>query len=43
MSPDRCRLTFGVPVWAAPYGRVCLLALVRLRRLRARTPCAREA
>jgi hypothetical protein len=41
MSPARCRLTFAVPVWAAPYGLICLLALNRLRRLLARAPFAR--
>jgi uncharacterized protein YndB with AHSA1/START domain len=33
VAPDRCRLTFSVPVWAAPYGWVCRLALRRIGRL----------
>ena len=41
LGPARCRLTFAVPVWAAPYGLICLLALNRLRRLLARAPFAR--
>lgn len=31
LSGDRCRLVFTVPLWAAPYGIVCLLALKRIR------------
>jgi hypothetical protein len=31
-GPDRCRLTFTVPVWAIGYGLVCRLALMRIDR-----------
>ena len=33
VGPDRCRLTFSVPLWAAPYGWVCRLALRRIDNL----------
>ncbi|MBR9986713.1 MAG: SRPBCC family protein [Desulfosarcina sp.] len=33
VGPDRCRLTFTVPVWALGYGLVCRLALMRIDRL----------
>ena len=33
VGPDRCRLAFSVPIWAAFYGPVCHLALVRIDRL----------
>ena len=36
-GPDRCRLTFTVPVWAAPYRIVCRAALKRIERLLAET------
>lgn len=32
-GPDRCRLTFTVPVWAAGYTIVCRVALNRIKRL----------
>ena len=33
VMPNRCRLTFTVPVWAFGYGLVCRLALMRIDRL----------
>jgi len=33
VGPNRCRLTFTVPVWAFGYGLVCRLALMRIDRL----------
>ena len=33
LGPDRCRLIFTVPIWAAPYVTVCLLGLIRIQRL----------
>jgi hypothetical protein len=37
-TPDRrCRLTFEVPLWAAPYAIVCWLAARRIERI-----CRRE-
>jgi uncharacterized protein YndB with AHSA1/START domain len=33
VGPNRCRLTFTVPVWALGYGLVCRLALMRIDRL----------
>ena len=33
LAPERCRLSFTVPVWAAPYGIVCHIALNRIDRL----------
>ncbi|MFP5309216.1 MAG: SRPBCC family protein [Actinomycetes bacterium] len=33
LDPDRCRVVFEVPVWAAPYAAVCAVAGRRLRRL----------
>ena len=35
LGPQRCRVTFEVPRWAAPYLAVCALALRRLERLAA--------
>lgn len=32
-GPDRCVLTFTVPIWAAGYQVVCWLALRRIKRL----------
>ena len=32
-GPNRCRLTFTVPFWAAGYGVVCRVALNRIKRL----------
>jgi hypothetical protein len=37
LGPHRCRLTFTVPMWAAPYGGVCRAALKRIERLVAET------
>ena len=33
LGPERCRVVFEVPSWAAPYALVCRLALRRLARL----------
>ena len=33
IGPDRCRLVFEVPWFAAPYGAVCQLAAGRIARL----------
>jgi uncharacterized protein YndB with AHSA1/START domain len=33
LGPGRCRVTFEVPTWAAPYLLVCRQALVRIERL----------
>jgi len=33
VGPARCRLAFTVPIWAAVYGPVCHLALLRIDRL----------
>lgn len=41
-GPAQCRLTFTVPVWAAPYRRVCRAALGRIEHLLAET-AAEEA
>ena len=30
LGPERCRVGFAVPVWAAPYAVVCTLALRRI-------------
>ena len=35
LGPERCRATFEVPRWAAPYAAVCALALRRLEHLAA--------
>jgi len=35
LGPDRCRVVFEVPRWAAPYAVVCRMALRRLARLAA--------
>lgn len=32
-TADGCRVTFGVPTWAAPYSVVCRRALVRIEQL----------
>jgi hypothetical protein len=41
LSGGRCRLAFTLPVWAAPYGVVCLLALRNLRRIARRSTASR--
>jgi hypothetical protein len=33
LGPDRCRLTFSVPMWALGYGVICRTALLRIDRL----------
>jgi hypothetical protein len=33
LGPDRCRLYFTVPFWAAAYGLVCRVALARIKQL----------
>ena len=33
LAPERCRLSFTVPIWAAPYGIICHVALNRIDRL----------
>ena len=33
LGSDTCRVTFEVPVWAAPYLAVCAVALRRIERL----------
>jgi uncharacterized protein YndB with AHSA1/START domain len=35
LGPQRCRVTFEVPRWAAPYTAVCAVALRRLEHLSA--------
>ncbi len=35
LGADCCRVTFEVPVWAAPYLAVCAVALRRIERLAA--------
>lgn len=32
LGPDRCRVGFEVPGWAAPYAAVCRVALRRIER-----------
>jgi hypothetical protein len=33
LGPDRCRVTFEVPLWATPYLAVCRLAAARIKRI----------
>lgn len=33
LQPERCRLTFSMPWWAAPYLVVCFIALQRIKKI----------
>ena len=33
VDADRCRITFELPIWWAPYVFICLLALKRIKRM----------
>jgi uncharacterized protein YndB with AHSA1/START domain len=39
LETGSCRLTFEIPLWAAPYGLLCKVAVARLARLAKASRC----